>query len=137
MSPEICRVEEGFESTLWVNGERHPVYLIWISRSHVELMVEEGVVLEEEQLVALLARSFLSLPLRVKSIAGQHIVLCFVQTPHRTVIELLRRDVLASGIDAAIEAAEEEAMPGLFVGDLEVWDEDGHEDDEVEHAQAA
>ncbi len=105
MSPEEDRVEESFASMLWVNGDRHPVRLVRVSDSHVELSNVEGVALNKGQLVALVARSFLSLPLRVEEMTGSHIRLRFVQLPHQSVIDLLRSD-LPNGNDQCAELPE-------------------------------
>ena len=102
--------EEGIAGSLWINGRNTPTTMIWVSDTHAELVLHEDVVLAGSQLTALVVRSFLSLPMRLEVQTGQHIVLRFVQRPHASVIELMRRDLLEAGIAAARDAAEESAL---------------------------
>lgn len=115
------QVEEGVPSQLWVNGQSEPVTMIWVSATHAELIVADNIDLRVGQLSALVVRGFISMPMRVELQNERHILLRFVQRPHSTVLQAIQNEMLATGIEAALESAEDAAKVPHHCFDLEVW----------------
>ncbi|MEL7188275.1 MAG: hypothetical protein AAGK17_01880 [Pseudomonadota bacterium] len=109
--------------TLWVRGASEPVEAIWLSETHIELVVRNGLILREDEIAAVVMRNFLSLPVRVEMQTGVHLVLRFDQRPHPSVHAALERDLFEIAMAKAEDASDQGSLFPGKLGDLEVLGE--------------
>ncbi|MCK0127870.1 hypothetical protein [Erythrobacter sp. F6033] len=117
-TPNSTSLEDGLPTKLWVKGTSYPVTILWVTETHAEVIVAEGVNFDSNQLAAVILRQFISLPMRVIAQSGQNMVLYFVQKPHASMLDLIDRDLIKAGIDRLCDTLEERAVPTNALADI-------------------
>lgn len=111
--------QNGVAAAVWIDGRQVEVAILWLSNTHIELIVKDPLSLREGNRSALLVRNFVSLPMRIQSIFGYHAVLRFDHPLHQSIVDLVAGQLIESELAEAHDELEERAMPFSFHGDLE------------------
>ncbi|MEL7218308.1 MAG: hypothetical protein AAGK01_07745, partial [Pseudomonadota bacterium] len=111
--------KNGVFAAIWIDGRQIEVMILWLSKTHIELIIKDPLSLSEGKRSALLVRNFVSFPMRVQSIFGYHAVLRFDQSLHQSIVDQVAGQLVDCGLAATQDELEERAIPFPVPSDLE------------------
>jgi len=111
--------KNGVPAAIWIDGKKIVCTILWLTKTHIELIVSDPLKFSEGKRSALLVRDFLSFPMRVCSNFGYHAVLRFDQPLHRSIVELVTGQLIEARLAGMRDAIEERDIPFPIYSDFE------------------